>query len=82
MILLSTAQILRSVKGLREKYAPVARAFLEEILYGGILAFAEASQKPCTQLEWDMKLWWPQCEAMIALRLASLVFGEKNYQNT
>ena len=31
------------------------------------------------QLEWDMKLWWPQCEAMIALRLAYLLFGEKIY---
>ena len=35
---------------------------------------------PPVQLEWDMKLWWPQCEAMIALRLAHLVFQEEKYQ--
>ena len=49
---------------------------------GGMFYFVDVLGRPCEQLEWDMKLWWPQCEAMIALRLASLVFGEKNYQNT
>ena len=33
---------------------------------------------PPAQLEWDMKLWWPQCEAMIALRLAHLTLGDEN----
>ena len=32
------------------------------------------------QLEWDMKLWWPQCETMIAARLAYALFGEETYQ--
>ena len=27
-----------------------------------------------------MKLWWPQCEAMIALRLASSVFCDSGYK--
>ena len=26
-----------------------------------------------------MKLWWPQCEAMIALRMAAELTGEKKY---
>ena len=41
---------------------------------GGIIALADVSGKPPVALEWDMKLWWPQCEAMIANRLA--------YENT
>jgi len=47
--------------------------------YGGIVAFRDINGQPPVQLEWDMKLWWPQCEAMIALRLAYLLFGEKIY---
>ncbi|MBR6743987.1 MAG: AGE family epimerase/isomerase [Clostridia bacterium] len=26
-----------------------------------------------------MKLWWPQCEALIAARLAYEIFGEEKY---
>lgn len=47
--------------------------------YGGIIAFADVSGKPPVQLEWDMKLWWPQCETMIAARLAYLTFGDEKY---
>ncbi len=47
--------------------------------YGGIIAFTDINGKPPVQLEWDMKLWWPQCEAMIALRLAYSIFGEEKY---
>lgn len=49
--------------------------------HGGIIAFTDCDKKPPVQLEWDMKLWWPQCEAMIALRLAYLVFGEEKYND-
>lgn len=47
---------------------------------GGIIAFTDVCGKPPVQLEWDMKLWWPQCEAMIALRLASMIYHEESYQ--
>ena len=47
--------------------------------HGGIIAFRDLDGKPPVQLEWDMKLWWPQCEALIALRLAYLLFGEETY---
>ena len=47
--------------------------------YGGIVAFRDINGQPPVQLEWDMKLWWPQCEAMVALRLANLLFGEESY---
>ena len=47
--------------------------------YGGIIAFTDLLGFPPVQLEWDMKLWWPQCEAMIALRMAYLQFGDEKY---
>ena len=46
---------------------------------GGIIAFTDAAGKPPAALEWDMKLWWPQCETMIAARLAYEIFGEEKY---
>lgn len=46
---------------------------------GGIIAFRDLKGLPPVQLEWDMKLWWPQCEAMIALKLAYSIFGEEKY---
>ncbi len=47
--------------------------------HGGIIAFTDVSGKPPVQLEWDMKLWWPQCEAIIANRMAYSIFGEDKY---
>lgn len=47
--------------------------------HGGLIAFTDVSGEPPMQLEWDMKLWWPQCETIIALKLASIVFGDKKY---
>ena len=47
--------------------------------FGGIKAFVDVSGKPPMQLEWDMKLWWPQCETIIAARLAYDLFGEEKY---
>jgi N-acylglucosamine 2-epimerase len=37
--------------------------------YGGIFYFLDAGGFSPTQLEWDMKLWWPHCEAMVAFLL-------------
>lgn len=48
--------------------------------YGGIIAFCDALGKPATALEWDMKLWWPQNEAIIANRMAYEIFGEGKYK--
>jgi len=46
---------------------------------GGIIAFTDCDGNPPDHLEWDMKIWWPQCEAMIANRLCYNVFGEEKY---
>lgn len=34
--------------------------------YGGLLSFVDAQGHPPDALEHDMKLWWPQCEAILA----------------
>lgn len=47
--------------------------------HDGIIAFTDICGKPPVQLEWDMKLWWPQCETMIASRLAFFLFKEEKY---
>ncbi|XP_067683383.1 N-acylglucosamine 2-epimerase-like isoform X2 [Haliotis asinina] len=39
-------------------------------LYGGLFYFLDVDGLSPTQLEWDMKLWWPHNEAMIAFLMA------------
>ncbi len=46
---------------------------------GGIIAFCDCDDKPASALEWDMQLWWPQCEAMIANRYCYALTGEQKY---
>ena len=47
---------------------------------GGIIAFCDIDGKPPVQLEWDMKLWWPQCETMIAARAAYILYKDEKYK--
>ncbi|XP_059805672.1 N-acylglucosamine 2-epimerase-like [Hypanus sabinus] len=37
--------------------------------HGGLFSFLDVDGLPPTQLEWDMKLWWPHTEALVALLL-------------
>ena len=55
----------------------LARGWDEE--HGGLLYFVDVDGKPPTQLEWDMKLWWPHAEALYALLLAYRLSGEDRY---
>lgn len=48
--------------------------------YNGIYAFRDAKGCPPAQLEWDMKLWWPQNEAIIANNLASILLKDEQYK--
>ena len=48
---------------------------------GGIISFTDISGYPPLALEWDMKLWWPQCEALIANKVAYEVTGDKKYSD-
>lgn len=79
MIMLSTAQVMRSGAKNPDKYNLIAKEMLTEIINGGIIAFRDALDYSPTSLEWDMKLWWTQCEAIIANLLAFKVFGEQRY---
>ena len=46
---------------------------------GGILTFRDCSDKPTAYLEWDMKKWWPQCEAMLATKMCYLKTKEPRF---
>ncbi|MDP2425813.1 MAG: AGE family epimerase/isomerase [bacterium] len=47
--------------------------------HGGLLSFVDYEKKPLEQLEWDMKLWWPQCELLIASLQLFIVTQEDKY---
>ena len=47
--------------------------------YGGIFYFLDRSGRSPTQLEWNMKLWWPHNEALIAFLMAFRATGEARY---
>ncbi len=55
----------------------LARGWDDE--HGGLLYFVDIEGKPPTQLEWDMKLWWPHAEALYALLLAYRLSGDETY---
>lgn len=46
---------------------------------GGIFYFVDIENKPVLSLEWDMKLLWPHCEAMIALLYSYWYSGDEKY---
>lgn len=48
---------------------------------GGILTFCDCDGKPVTAIEWDIKKWWPQCEAMLATKMCYLKTKEEKYLN-
>ena len=47
--------------------------------YGGIRYFADLYNRPCEQLEHDMKLWWPHNEALIATLTAYKLTKDVKY---
>lgn len=47
--------------------------------YGGLLYFTDVDNRPCEQLEWDMKLWWVHNEALIASLMAYSLSGDEKY---
>ncbi|XP_035391972.1 N-acylglucosamine 2-epimerase [Electrophorus electricus] len=44
--------------------------------HGGLFYFQDVDGHCPTQLEWNMKLWWPHCEALIAYLMAYSHFRE------
>ena len=49
--------------------------------YGGIFYFMDALGKPHMELQWDMKLWWPHNEAIIAMLYAYRLSGDRKFWN-
>lgn len=47
--------------------------------YGGIYYFRDLYNRPCEQLEHDMKLWWVHNESLIATLAAYTITGEEKY---
>lgn len=45
--------------------------------YGGIFYFLDSEGKSPPYLEWNMKLWWPHCEALVAYAMLYSCFKEK-----
>ena len=46
---------------------------------GGLRYFVDTEGKPVQALEWDMKLWWPHNEMLIAFLMAYKLTGEEFY---
>lgn len=47
--------------------------------YGGLLYYTDVKGLPCTQYEWDLKLWWPHTEAIYATLLAYYLTGDDRW---
>ena len=62
----------RNDRALIERAVDVTLSLLEfgwDREYGGVFYFMDAQGKPPQQLEWDQKLWWVHCEALVALAM-------------
>ena len=62
--------IYRKDRSIMERCMEILRWSLErgwDDEMGGIFYFVDVENKPVLSLEWDMKLFWVHCEAMIAL---------------
>ncbi|XP_065175645.1 N-acylglucosamine 2-epimerase-like [Sycon ciliatum] len=47
--------------------------------FGGVFMFLDRDGYPPVHLEWDMKLWWPHCEGMIACLMAYQHTGDAKH---
>lgn len=77
-----TEAIHRKDKELMRKATQITEWSLErgwDSEMDGIFYFVDAENKPVLSLEWDMKLLWPHCEAMIALLYSYWFTKEEKY---
>ncbi len=47
--------------------------------HGGLFYFLDREGYSPIQLEWNMKLWWPHCEALVAFLMAYAATGETRW---
>lgn len=65
-----------------EQVAKIIKATLNagwDQQHGGFFYFMDALNKPHLELQWDMKLWWPHCEALIACLYALKMTGDREF---
>ncbi len=48
--------------------------------YGGLFSFLDIEGRQPVQVEWDMKYWWPHCEALIATLTAYTVTKDRRWE--
>ncbi len=73
----------RNDNDLLEKTLPIIDWSLEsgwDKEYGGLYSFIDIEGKQPAQVEWDMKYWWPHCEAIYAALLAYKLTGRNEYK--
>ena len=73
----------RKDKALIEKTLPILDWSMElgwDKEFGGLFSFVDIEGKQPAQVEWDMKYWWPHCEAVYAFLLAYDLSGESRYR--
>jgi N-acylglucosamine 2-epimerase len=74
---------IRGDYSLVEKALPIMEWSLErgwDKEYGGIFSFVDMDEKTPAQIEWDMKYWWPHCEATYACLLAWALSGKGKWE--
>lgn len=48
--------------------------------FGGLYSFLDVEGRQPAQIEWDMKYWWPHCEALIATLMAYSATGDRRWE--
>ncbi len=48
--------------------------------FGGLFSFLDAEGRQPAQIEWDMKYWWPHCEAIIATLMAYVLTKDRRWE--
>lgn len=73
----------RGDKSLAERALPILEWSLErgwDSDKGGLFSFVDLDGRQPAQIEWDMKYWWPHCEATYATLLAWALTGEGRWE--
>jgi len=50
-----------------------------DVTHGGLLSFMDLRGEPCLEYQHDMKFWWPQFEALVALLRAHVCTGDEQW---
>lgn len=74
---------LRGDRSIVDRALPILEWSLEQgwdMESGGLFSFVDSDGRTPAQIEWDMKYWWPHCEATYACLLAWALTGEPRWE--